>query len=1134
MFEVREIEGSKFSRYDKNLENEPLWYKDAIIYEVHVKTFYDSNGDGIGDFEGLTAKLDHLKDLGITAIWLLPFYPSPLKDDGYDITDYFNIHPQYGTLKDFKEFLREAHKRGIRVITELVLNHTSDEHPWFQRSRRAVLGSKWRNLYVWSDSPERYKEARIIFKDFETSNWRWDPVAKAYYWHRFYSHQPELNYDNKHAQKAATDVINFWLDMGVDGLRLDAVPYLFEREGTNCENLPETHLFLKKLRAHVDTNFKNKMLLAEANQWPTDAVAYFGEGNECHMAYHFPLMPRMFMAIQMEDRFPIIEILEHTPKIPENCQWALFLRNHDELTLEMVTDEERDYMYKMYAKDKQARINLGIRRRLAPLLGNDRKKIELMNFLLFTMPGTPVIYYGDEIGMGDHYYLGDRNGVRTPMQWNANINAGFSKANPQKLYLPVIIDPEYHYQTVNAENQQNQSSLLWWMKKMINIRKRFKAFSRGKIDFLSPDNTRILAFIRKYEDEKLLVAANLSRNPQVAELDLSQYSEFIPQDAFGGTSFPPVGKSRYMLTFAPYGYYILALTEQVSAVVPPCTTKLHFEKKTLDLTDEKNVERLESLLPAYISSCRWFGGKARQIERIKIKEKLNIETVDSINFILIIDVDYKEGFTEAYLLPVAYASGETAKQICKDHPHAVIATLEDEERIIYDCACDEKFQRRLLSLIFRRQTVKGSKGELVGIPRKQLRKSISLEQLDDLQSRLLGAEQSNTSIIFKDKFILKLIRRVEQGINPELDIGDMLTKISFPNIPPLLGDIRYTEGESEPVIIAMLQGFIKSGGDAWKLYLDENERYFERVLSQKDRLPEITISPSILELTQSEIPEQLTELTTPTFIEMTALLGKRTGEFHMALLADKENPDFAPETFSYHYQASVSQSMISYAERILELADKLIKPKPGVWKEWGGITESRELIVERFKALRQRKKGLEDIIAHRDMIKERFRALQQRKIEALKLRVHGDYHLGQVLYTGKDFIMIDFEGEPARSLSDRRLKRSPLRDVAGMIRSFHYVAYMGLFKHDPLKPEENALLEKWADLWYKIIAATFLKAYLNTITDTGIAPKDLDILSVLLDAFLLEKAIYELGYEMNNRPDWMVIPIRGIKDLLRI
>src|SRR6202161_3119760 len=524
-----------------NLFPDVTWYKEAIIYEVHVRAFFDSVTDGIGDFGGITQKLDYLEDLGVTAIWLLPFYPSPLKDDGYDISDYTNVHPSYGTLREFQRFLREAHRRGLRVITELVLNHTSDQHIWFQRSRRADPGSRWRNFYVWSDSPEKYQDARIIFKDFETSNWTWDPVAKAYYWHRFYSHQPDLNFDNHAGHDAVEKVCDFWLEMGVDGLRLDAIPYLYEREGTNCENLPETHVYLKKLRAHVDKKFPGRMLLAEANQWPEDAVAYFGQGDESHMNFHFPLMPRMFMSLQMEDRFPIIDILDQTPPIPENCQWAMFLRNHDELTLEMVTDEERDYMWRVYANDPTARINMGIRRRLAPLLDNNRRKIELMNAILFSMPGTPVLYYGDEIGMGNNIFLGDRNGVRTPMQWSADRNAGFSRANPARLYSPVIIDPVCGYEAVNVEAQEtDSSSLMNWMRNMIELRKQFQAFGRGTLEFLYPSNRKVLAFLRQYEDEKLLIVANLSRFAQCVELDLAAHQGMVPVEFFGGAQVPDI------------------------------------------------------------------------------------------------------------------------------------------------------------------------------------------------------------------------------------------------------------------------------------------------------------------------------------------------------------------------------------------------------------------------------------------------------------------------------------------------------------------------------------------------------------------------------------------------------------------
>ncbi len=548
------------------LNDQLHWYKDAVIYELHIKAFRDANGDGIGDFEGLLQKLDYLQDLGVTAIWLLPFYPSPLRDDGYDIADYYSINPSYGTIEQFKELLSEAHKRNLKVITELVINHSSDQHPWFQRARKAPKGSPERDYYVWTDDPNQWKDVRIIFQDFETSNWTWDPVAQQYYWHRFFHHQPDLNYNSSLVQEEVFKVMDFWCEMGVDGFRLDAVPYLFEREGTNGENLPETHDFLKKLRKHIDEKFPGTVFLAEANMWPEDSASYFGDGDECHMNYHFPVMPRMFMALQMEDRYPITDIFDQTPEIPETCQWAMFLRNHDELTLEMVTDEERDFMYKVYAKDPKAKINLGIRHRLAPLMENNRRKIELMNSLLFSLPGTPVVYYGDELGMGDNFYLGDRDGVRTPMQWSADKNAGFSEANPQRLYLPVILDPEYHYESINVDLQKsNTSSLFWYMKRIINMRKNFKAFSRGDMKFLQVENPKVLAFTRTYLDETLLIIVNLSKFSQPAEVHLGHLKGYVPIEAFSKNKFPVIREDvPYFFSLGSHAFewFVLEKSEQ--------------------------------------------------------------------------------------------------------------------------------------------------------------------------------------------------------------------------------------------------------------------------------------------------------------------------------------------------------------------------------------------------------------------------------------------------------------------------------------------------------------------------------------------------------------------------------------------
>src|SRR5262245_53730360 len=701
--------------------SDPLWYKDAIIYELHVKTFADSDGDGMGDFRGLIQKLDYLQELGITAIWLLPFYPSPLKDDGYDIADYFDVNPNYGTLEDFRAFLDEAHKRGLRVITELVINHTSDQNPWFQKSRRAAPGSPEREFYVWSDTPEKYPEARIIFKDFESSNWSWDPLAKAYYWHRFYSHQPDLNFDNPAVHEAVEKVCDYWLSMGVDGLRLDAVPYLYEREDTNSENLPETHEYLRKLRAHIDAKFPNRMLLAEANQWPEDAAAYFGKGDETHMSFHFPLMPRMFMALQMEDRFPIIDIMEQTPSIPQSCQWAMFLRNHDELTLEMVTDEERDYMYRVYATDPHARINLGIRRRLAPLLADNRRKIELLNTLLFSMPGTPIIYYGDEIGMGDNFYLGDRNGCRTPMQWSPDRNAGFSRANPQQLYLPVTIDPEYHYEAVNVENQQkNLLSLLWWTRRVIAMRKIFKAFSRGSLEFLNPDNPKVLAFLRRWEHETIMVIVNLSRFSQAAELDLSRFAGCVPMEVFSRNLFRPIRKTRYVITLGPHAYYWFALHAPIDgrrALKKHLVPTIKAAAQVDVLLGNSQREQLErDVLPNYIENSRWFGSKARAFRNLRVTEQLAFSPDADGARLWFVEVNYLDAPTETYAMPVKIASGENAHSITQNSSHAVVAHFGRKNgAILCDAIWDEAFRSQLFEAIVQRRRLSAQAGQFVGL-----------------------------------------------------------------------------------------------------------------------------------------------------------------------------------------------------------------------------------------------------------------------------------------------------------------------------------------------------------------------------------------------------------------------------------
>jgi maltose alpha-D-glucosyltransferase/alpha-amylase len=851
-------------------EDVDLWFKDAIIYELHVKTFADSNGDGIGDFRGLIEKLDYLQELGITAIWLLPFYPSPLKDDGYDIADYFDVNPNFGTLDDFRAFLSAAHERGLRVITELVINHTSDQNPWFQKSRKSPAGSPEREFYVWSDTAEKYQDARIIFKDFETSNWNWDPVAKAYYWHRFYSHQPDLNFDNPAVHDAVEKVCDYWLEMGVDGLRLDAVPYLYEREGTNCENLPETHAYLKKLRAHVDLKFPGRMLLAEANQWPEDAAAYFGNGDESHMNFHFPLMPRMFMALQMEDRFPIIDILDQTPPIPDNCQWAMFLRNHDELTLEMVTDEERDYMWRVYANDPTARINLGIRRRLSPLLNNNRRKIELLNTMLMSMPGTPIIYYGDEIGMGDNIYLGDRNGCRTPMQWSPDRNAGFSKANPQQLHLPVIIDPEYHYEAINVENQQkNLSSLLWWMRRVIAMRKNFKAFSRGTLEFLYPDNAKVLAFLRKIDNETVLVVVNLSRFAQSAAIDLSAHHGCVPVEMFSRNPFPIIKKSGYTITLGPHTCYWFVLQPKIDMprsakkrTVPSVNVEPNLE---MLLANGQRAQFERNVLPDYLPTCRWFGAKARTVRQMRVIEHPTLGSDGKRAQLWFVEVSYLDGPTETYALPVTIATGETAKQISQTSPHAVIAKLNGNA-ILFDAVWDTNFRAHLFSAIKDRQRTNGASGELVGTPGKALAENSAPAVAT---SHVLGAEQSNSSMLFENKFFLKLYRKLEDGVNPDVEVTRFLTdRANFPNVPAFGGAIEYRRAKSEPTVICLLQNAVSSEADAWTMTLDHVGRFYERVLGRKaDLQNEVAPEGAVLE-----------ELLGGIYPEKAKLLGQRTGE----------------------------------------------------------------------------------------------------------------------------------------------------------------------------------------------------------------------------------------------------------------
>ncbi len=1088
-------------------EHDPLWYKDAIIYEVHVRSFFDSVEDGMGDFAGLMQRLDYIQDLGVTAIWLLPFCPSPWRDDGYDIADYTDVHPAYGTLTNFKSFLDEAHRRGIRVITELVLNHTSDQHDWFKKSRRAAPGSYWRDFYVWSESPERYKEARIIFKDFEQSNWTWDPVANAYYWHRFFSHQPDLNFDNPEVVKTMFGVLDFWLDMGVDGLRLDAVPYLFEREGTNCENLPETHTFLKQVRAHMDTKYKDRMILAEANQWPEDSIAYFGEGDECNMAFHFPVMPRLFMGLQMEDRFPITDILNLTPPIPENCQWAMFLRNHDELTLEMVTDEERDYMYRMYASDRPMRINLGIRRRLAPLLGNDRRRIELMNALLFSLPGTPVIYYGDEIGMGDNFYLGDRNGVRTPMQWNGDRNAGFSRATPQKLYLPVNIDPEYHYETVNVEAQQkNTNSLLWWTKRTIAQRKRVQAFGRGSLKFLTPQNRKVLAFVREYGDERVLVVANLSRYPQHVNLDLKDYDGMSLVEMFGGTEFPPVTRDPYALTLNPYAFYWILLQPRV---VPPeeghrgaLDRNILVVESFEEVFSPKAVAELSRALPRFLSQRRWFWLRGR---KMRSAEAIDWIVLRSDMILMIVKVEFDEGEPELYLAALSAVRGEEGEKIIHDDPSITFARLrtrDGDSGLLYGALFCPDFGNILLDLVRNEKTLEAQLGSLIA------HKFSDLDQ-QTREVRVVARERHHSHLAFDDKYYIKLFRKLDEGPNPEEESLRILTQNGFSHSPRLVGTLEYRKN-MERITLGLVEEYVHSEAVAMAYFVDQFQLFLERAMVEPTpaAVMDGVISP------RGEPATHLRGLLgTP--LEYARLLGSRAADMHKCL-ASVDEGDFVPEPFTDFYRQSLYHGFLGSLGRTMEFLRANISSVPD-----------------------QSRGSAEQLLASEGQLKEILKPIREERLRCNRIRLHGDFHLDQVLFTGKDFVVIDFEGDPSRPASERRIKASAGRDLAAMIWSFYYSAHALFYRQAsgaaPVmeSPAKRERVLAWANLWAHWMGTEFLRSYRECTADTRLLPQDEKGMMVLIDCYLIDRACKELAFNLVQSSAWVAIPIEGLMQIVR-
>ncbi len=1079
-----------------------LWYKNAVIYEVHVKAFFDANQDGVGDLVGLTQKLDYLQELGVTALWLLPFYPSPLRDDGYDIADYTAINPTYGTMRDFRQLVTAAHARGIRVITELVVNHTSDQHPWFQRARTARPGSTWRDYYVWSDTDQKYQGTRIIFLDTETSNWTWDPLANAYFWHRFYSHQPDLNYDNPRVLVDILRVMRFWLDMGVDGLRLDAVPYLVEREGTNNENLPETHAILKKFRAEIDARYPDRMLLAEANQWPEDARPYFGEGDECHMAFHFPLMPRIYMSLAREDRYPISDIITQTPSISESCQWAIFLRNHDELTLEMVTDSERDYLWQTYATDQRARLNLGIRRRLAPLMDNDRRKIELLNGLLFSMPGAPVIYYGDEIGMGDNFYLGDRDGVRTPMQWSADRNGGFSRADPQRLFLPPIMDPIYGYEIVNVEAQQKHAnSLLNWMKRMIAVRQSNKAFGHGTLNFLYPRNRKVLAYVREYEGEVILCVFNLSRSAQAVELELGSQRGRVPIELTGRSVFPPIATTPYVLTLPAYGFYWFALAEAASLPTAhePVPEPLP-ELETLVLgagwnlveaqrVDQKRLERLtHQLLPAYLKHQRWFGAKDVAITATRPQPIAELERAGSDSFLLLtVDVDLAGTETQRYFLPLAIAWGEDSLR--PDHTNLpyVLAKIRRGARagVLLDAAASEAFPRALLDAMREERRLKAAAGEVRFEGSEALR---ALELADAAAVQRLG-EQSNTSLIVGNQATLKLYRQPHRGIEPEIELGRFLTRIGFANSPALLGAVEHVDADGTPTALGVAFQHVRNQGDGWTVVVNALDRELEEasLAGQSSDEAEIGLAYSL---------------------SLLEAVGRRTGELHRALAQSPDDPDFAPEPITRADIEAWHARTLARAKEAMQLLAKL-----------------RDGLDEEARALADR------LIEANAALLARIDAAVPKSVKGKKIRLHNDLHLRQILVAENDVYIVDFGGEPNTPVAERRARGPHVRDIAGMLRSFDYAARTAIDRQRQRGVGQLAEIEAKALNWRAAAEYTFLEAYRRALAGTGKPAAALPSRE-LLPLFLIDKLLYEIIYEGLNRPVWLSVPLKAALELI--
>lgn len=1080
------------------------WYQETIIYELHVRTFADGNGDGIGDFKGLTARLDYLQKLGVGALWLLPFYPSPLRDAGYDVTDYVNIHPDCGTMVDFRHFLREAHDRGLRVITEMVLNHTSDQHRWFKRACASPPGSVYRDFYVWSDTPEKYPGVRIIFNDFEESNWTWNAKAKAYYWHRFYYHQPDLNFDNPHVRRAIFRVVDFWLGMGVDGMRLDAVPYLIEREGTSCENLPETHVFLKELREHIDARFPDKMLLAEANLWPEDAISYFGAGDECHMAFHFPLMPRIFMSMWMEDSHPIRDIIEQTPDIPESCRWGLFLRNHDELTLEMISDDERDYMYRAYARDEKARINMGIRRRLAPLLGGDRRKMELMYFLLFSFPGVPILYYGDEIGMGDNLYLGDRAGVRTPMQWTAELNAGFSTANPQSIFPPLVIDPAYHYRVVNVEAAERiPSSFLWWIRRLIAAYKAQPTLAYGDLSFVATENGRVLAFLRVYGEEKLLVVVNLSRFAQGAALSLEQWRGCVPVDVFGHARLPVIGEAPYCMTLGPHDYFWLRLeTVESTALdfVPPVIVCRSEE----GIFSKENVYLLERRVFPLIVGLRKGQPPTWESHEFSLLGEHSIRGDHLSVFVVLAEDSYESTSLNIHLFLLACVGKE--KELTSGRPVAVLPFCPrwfQGEGALEDGFAHPEAVRLALSLMAspRLRRVRGG-----ALRSRTPEPGVVKGCLENSQIKAVHSTAYTATYSLDQKIYFKFYLRPSYGPHPEVEMMQYLRSVRFPGVPRLLSTLSWEHSQYGSMALALATEYVQGARDGEVFVLEALRLFFEEVLASSLPVPQVeSLNPFVASYLPT--PEQRAMVGRYT-MEFFRNLGMRAMELHCAL-ASFHQPGMAPEPLGKNYLRSLYQTMRNRVHRIARQMASLSR----------GAGANATFPLSAFPS---------------QEILERLSLLLQTPPAGVRLRVHGDFRLGSVLHAGKEFVFVNFDGDGLLPVSERMVKHSPLRDISAMLFSIGLTADTTLRLHLERNTTDKPVLLPWLAVWRHAACNAFINGYYERGENCAFLPSGEIERQHLLEFYLLERIATMVDRALEVKPEDASILLEITHSLLRV